>query len=113
MPEYAILLYSPAPADPAEVPPEEIEAQIKFGARVEDLGGKIHAPMALQSSAASRSVRGAVITDGPFIEAKEVIAGIFVLEARDMDHALEIARECPNVWNGGVEVRPIFERPTD
>ena len=113
MPEYAILLYSPAPADPAQVPAEEIEAQIRFGSRVEELGGKIHAPMALQSSAAGRSIKGTLVTDGPFIEAKEVIAGIFVLEARDLDHATEIARECPNVWNGGVEVRPIFDRPTD
>lgn len=112
MPEYAILLYSPAPADPADVPPEEIEAQIRFGRQIEELGGRVHAPMALQASTTSTSIRGDLITDGPFIEAKEVIAGIFVLEARDLDHALEIARQCPNVWTGGVEVRPIFDRPT-
>lgn len=113
MPEYAILLYSPAPADPAEVPREEIEAQIRFGKQIEELGGRTHAPMALQPSTTATSVRGDLVTDGPFIESKEVIAGIFVLEARDLDHALQIAKLCPSNWRGGVEVRPIFERPTE
>jgi hypothetical protein len=49
-----------------------------------------------------------VVTDGPFIEAKEVVAGFFVLEARDLDHAIEIARTNPATWRGGVEIRPLL-----
>ena len=49
------------------------------------------------------------MTGGPFIEAKEVISGFFVLEARDFNHALKIAKLCPATWQGGeVEIRPIY-----
>jgi hypothetical protein len=108
MPQYAILLYSPEPADPLEMPPDELQAQIDYGSLIEELGGKISSPLALASSATATSIKGEVITDGPFIEAKEVLAGVIVLEARDLDHALDIARRCPATWRGGVEVRPLF-----
>jgi hypothetical protein len=47
------------------------------------------------------------VTDGPFIETKEVMGGIFVIEARDLDHALALAKLTPIV-DGGVEVRPLL-----
>lgn len=108
MPQYAMLLYSPAPADPDEMPEDELEAQGRYGNQIEEMGGKISYPMALQSSAMATSIRADLVTDGPFIESKEVLAGIFVLEARDLDHALQIAKQCPSTWRGGVELRPIF-----
>ena len=108
MAQYAILLYSPTPGDPMEVPPDELQAQIAYGAVIEELGGKLSSPQALASSATATSIKGEVITDGPFIESKEVLAGFFVLEARDLDHALDIAKRCPATWRGGVEVRPLF-----
>ena len=49
-----------------------------------------------------------ILTDGPFIEAKEVIAGFYILEARDLDHALEITKRNPATWRGGVEIRPLL-----
>lgn len=108
MAQYAVLLYSPAPADPLEVPPDELQAQINYGSVIEELGGKISGGQALQASTTATSIRGEVITDGPFIESKEVLAGIFILEANDLDHALDIAKRCPATWRGGVEVRPLF-----
>jgi hypothetical protein len=54
------------------------------------------------------SLRGDIITDGPFLETKEVIVGFYVIEAYDLDEALAIARKNPIVKRGGgVEVRPI------
>ena len=49
----------------------------------------------------------ATLTDGPFIEAKEVIGGFAVVEVKDLDEALEMAKS----WPGGsmVEVRPVVE----
>ena len=47
------------------------------------------------------------VTDGPFIETKEGLAGLTVIEARDLDHALELAKLVP-VVKGGVEVRPLL-----
>ena len=47
------------------------------------------------------------ILDGPFAEAKEVMAGYFVIEAPDADAATAIAARCPNTEFGSVEVREI------
>jgi hypothetical protein len=47
------------------------------------------------------------VVDGPFAESKEVIAGYMIMEAPDMQTALEIALRCPNAEFGSVEVREI------
>lgn len=44
--------------------------------------------MALEPSGTATAIRGDLVTDGPFIKTKEALAGVFVLEARDLDHAL-------------------------
>jgi hypothetical protein len=50
-------------------------------------------------------------TDGPFAETKEILGGFFLVEADDVDGALEIASRIPAArLNGSVEVRPIVER---
>ena len=48
-----------------------------------------------------------VVTDGPFAETKEALGGYYLIDARDLDHALDIAKLCPARF-GGVEVRPIM-----
>ena len=45
------------------------------------------------------------VTDGPFIESKEVIGGFAIVEVQDLDEALEMARE----WPGTVEIRPVVD----
>ena len=52
-----------------------------------------------------------LLSDGPFVEAKEHIGGYYLLEADDLDAALEIAARIPAARMGGVvEVRPVVER---
>ena len=46
------------------------------------------------------------VTDGPFIEAKELVAGFYLLEARDLTEAIEIAGRIPSAHLGTIEVRP-------
>jgi hypothetical protein len=66
------------------------------------------AAFALQPVATATSIRGDVVTDGPFVDAKEVIAGFYVIEAPDLDAALAVARRNPATQQGGgVEVRPV------
>ena len=49
-----------------------------------------------------------LVTDGPFAEAKDIIGGFTLIEAKDIDQAAEIAKGCPILEVGGsVEVRPI------
>jgi len=68
---------------------------------------------ALQSTATATSVSteadGSVrVTDGPYVETKEALGGYYLLEAADLDAAVEIAKEIPAPF-GAVEVRPIME----
>ena len=68
---------------------------------------------ALQSTRKAATVRvragRPVVTDGPFAEAKEVIGGFFVVEARDREEAVELASRWPSARLGAIEVRPIQE----
>ncbi|HWN33721.1 MAG TPA: YciI family protein, partial [Pseudonocardia sp.] len=72
-----------------------------------ELGGREVGGLALEPTWTATSIRGGVVTDGPFIETKEALAGVFVIEARDLDHALELAKLTP-IMDGGVEVRPLI-----
>lgn len=50
-----------------------------------------------------------VITDGPFAETKEQLAGFYMLEARDMNEAIRLAEKIPPARYGCVEIRPVRE----
>ena len=59
---------------------------------------------------AGKVVRGSqkIVTDGPYAEAKDVVGGYIVVEARDLAHAAELSKGCPILGVGGsVEVRPL------
>ncbi|MEV0380210.1 YciI family protein [Nonomuraea sp. NPDC050643] len=108
MAQYAILLFAPAPADADDLTEEERQAHGRHGEDVEALGGTMLTAFALRPSTTATTIRGDVITDGPFLDAKEVIAGFYVIEAPDLDAALEIGRRNPITrQGGGVEVRPV------
>jgi hypothetical protein len=51
------------------------------------------------------------VTDGPFAEAKDVVGGYTLIEARDLDQAAELSKGCPifEVDGGAVEVRPVMK----
>jgi hypothetical protein len=103
MPQYAVLIFEGA----AELPPEVLQAHGELPGRIAERGGRVVAGLALEPNETATSIRGDLITDGPFLETKEAMAGVFVLEARDLDHALALARLTPIV-TGGVEVRPLL-----
>lgn len=70
--------------------------------------GTLLAAYALTSRQAATSIRADGVTDGPFLEAKEAIAGFYVIEAPDRDAAIAIAGRNPVIADGGgVEVRPV------
>ncbi len=48
-------------------------------------------------------------TDGPFVETKEQLGGYYVIEAGDLNEAIQVAARIPGAWIGCVEVRPIAE----
>ena len=55
------------------------------------------------------TIRGGDVIDGPFIESKDAVGGIFIIEAESLDAAAAIARECPtlDLQNGYIEVRVV------
>jgi len=49
------------------------------------------------------------VTDGPYVEVKDFIQGYMLVSAKDVDHALELAKECPILESDGtVEIRPFL-----
>ena len=68
-------------------------------------------PLHPTSTATSVRVREGkrLVTDGPFAEAREQLAGYFLIEARDLDEAIDIAGRVPGARWGTVEVRPVKE----
>jgi hypothetical protein len=78
---------------------------------IQDLEAKGHLEDRGQPMGASGCVvrgRPLTVTDGPYVEAKELVLGFIIVEARDLAHAAELASGCPMVQGGGsVEVRPV------
>ena len=98
MPQYAILIYAADSAHAPDASAADLEECDTHSDELADSGAMV----------AATSVRGDIITDGPFIDAKEVVAGFYVIEAPDLDAALAVARTNPVVREGGgVEVRPV------
>jgi len=111
MAKYMILIYEDekgyADGSP-DVWQTAMEAHTRFAGQVGEKGGQLLGGDALQPTATATSIRDDVVTDGPFAETKEALGGYYMIEARDLDHALDIAKLCPAPF-GGVEVRPIME----
>src|SRR4051794_19992132 len=112
--KYALLIYS-TPRNWDEVPAEEraaITAEYMAINNDERVTGGAH----LQDPDTATTVRfngsgEPLLTDGPFVSAKEFLGGMFLLEAADLDEATALAAKIPAArWGGGVEVRPLVER---
>jgi hypothetical protein len=80
----------------------------EFAKHVPETGGKILGGDALEPTSTATSVRDGVVTAGPFAETAEQLGGYYLVEARDLDHALEIGKLVPTGKGGGtIEVRPV------
>src|SRR5260370_29879596 len=69
------------------------------------------APLKPTSTATTVRVRNGktLITDGPFAETKEQLAGTYVLNCKDLDEAITMATKIPAALHGSVEIRPVLE----
>jgi hypothetical protein len=109
MAQYLILIYEDETnyANP-DIAAEVGLAHARFAEQVAETGASLVGGNALQPTATATSIRGDVVTDGPFAETKEALGGYYLLEAADLDQALAAAKLCPARF-GGVEVRPIWD----
>ena len=71
---------------------------------------------ALHPTSAATTVRvregRTITTDGPFAETKEALGGYYLIEARDLDEAIDAAARIPGTRRGSIEVRPILQLPS-
>ena len=91
---------APSPAQMEEMYTKFNAWKEKFQENIVDMGGKLGDGKIVTSEGA---------TDGPFVEAKEVVGGYMIVSAESMEEAVEVARQSPGVWMPGssVEVREI------
>jgi hypothetical protein len=112
--KYALLIYSrTTDAEWAALSDDEKAAVYAEYAAVSDspsvIGGHELHPAATATTVRVQDGK-TLTTDGPFAETKDVLGGLFVVEADDIDTALEVAAHIPAARNGAIEVRPIVER---
>jgi hypothetical protein len=112
---YLLLIYGPE-WDPSALTPEQAQASMEEWTNYSaDLlkRGKSEGGEALEPSSTATTVRvrngETLTTDGPFAETNEVLGGYYLINAKDLDEAIEIAAKCPAAGNGSIELRPITE----
>lgn len=97
-----------------QMSPEEQQASMECCLQYDDelkLGGHMLGGEALQSASQGACVRvqngQVIVTDGPFIETKEQLGGLLFLEARDLNHAIQLISRHPGIHFGPFEIRPV------
>lgn len=110
---YLLLIYTAEPTNPG---PDD-EAMVEFAAYDQFTQwsrdqGMYQAGEALQSTTTATTVRvrdgRTITTDGPYAETKEALGGFYLIEAADLDAAIDAAARIPGALHGAIEVRPIF-----
>jgi hypothetical protein len=94
--------------------PEQMQQQmqkwIAWMKELEQQGHMRNPGHPLERSGKTVKGREKIVTDGPYAEAKDVVGGYTLIEARDLAHAVELSRGCPILGvDGTVEVRPIMK----
>jgi hypothetical protein len=92
--------------------PDDIQAVIQryvaWRNKVQQSGRKISGHKLVDGQGrVMKGAAGAKITDGPYAEAREVIGGLFVVDAEDYDEVVSLARDCPHLDFGTIEIREI------
>lgn len=114
--KYLFLLYGAEQAAPEDFDDAALmQPWFEYTAGLQQRGAMLGGE-ALEPTATATTLRMAgeqlTTTDGPFAETKEVLGGFYMVEAANLDEAIELARGVPSLRDGGaVEVRPVAEIP--
>ena len=116
--KYMLLIYDdPSLPSPERGTPAGDERSALWGTFTQQLidDGVFVAGDALQDTGTGTTVRvrggERLVTDGPFADTKEWLAGFYILDVPDLDRAIEYAGRIPNIAEGSTEVRPVMEVP--
>jgi hypothetical protein len=116
MPQYGMVVYSPAPADPMALSPEHLALLDDYPAQAKALKGKVlggsyfpkQRGFAFDPSSTAMVVQGDVVREGTIGGPSLVAAAFYVLAAPSIDVAVQIAKLHPAARDGAVEVHPMF-----
>jgi hypothetical protein len=118
MPQYMLLIYDDPSSSPAPESPEAQREYQEYGTFTQDIQQRgimvSGAPLERADTATTVRVRNGgetVLSDGPFADTKEWLAGYYLLECPDLDTATEQAARIPAARHGSVEVRPVMVLP--
>lgn len=111
--KYMLMLFEPD-KDWEAAPPEEREAALAgHSAFVDylDQRGIAHTGHALRPATSATTLRPAgddvLVTDGPYVELKENLGGFYIIDVKNLDEAIAVAKRCPT--GTGTEIRPIWD----
>ena len=117
MPQFAVLIYS----DDSAHEPDKTAVNSEEIATCDDHAAALATQATMTAAGAftprtmAKAVRAAAVTNGPFVDSRQVVAGVYILDAPDLEAALATAATNPVLrQGGGLEVRPIHSGgPTD
>ena len=105
---YALLIYENPGAHDGKGDEERAAITREYMAMYDDK--RVQSGAHLRPVDTATVLRDDLVTDGPFADSKEIFGGFFLIDAEDLDAALEIAKRIPALrFGGAVEVRPIVE----
>ena len=115
MAKFALLLHED-PKDFQNLTPEQMQANFQryraWGQKVREAGQMVGGHKLKDEGGRHLKSNGdgrVHATDGPYTEAKEILGGLYLIEAADYGEAEEIAKGCPHLDNGWIELRQIDE----
>jgi hypothetical protein len=116
VPQYGMVVYAPAPADPMALSPEHLALLEEYPAQAKALRGKVlggtyfpkQRGFAFDPTTAAMAVQGETARQGTLTESDLVVAAFYVVAAPDIEVAVQIAKLHPAARDGGIEVRPMF-----
>ncbi|HEX6541892.1 MAG TPA: YciI family protein [Ktedonobacterales bacterium] len=110
--QYALLIYTNETADTKASQQEQEAVTAAYYAFGEEFKEKITGGEALMATTTATTVRvrdgKTLTTDGPFAETKEQLGGFYLVNAADLDEAIQIASRIPGALTGAIEVRPVM-----
>lgn len=112
--KYLLMIYTNEVEDAAALPAEQQQVMAEYWAfnsqvneRGVNRGGEALLPTSMATTVRIRDGK-ATVTDGPFAETKEQLGGYYVLDVKDLDEAIEVAKMCPGARWGSIELRPVM-----
>lgn len=116
MPQYGMVVYSPAPADPMAFTEDYVGLLDDYPAQAKALRGKVlggsyfpkQRGFAFDPSTTAMAVQRDTVRSGTLVKSDLVVSAFYVVAAPNVDVAVQIAKLHPATRDGGVEVRPLF-----